>query len=191
MTLKKIKEHFSDELFLAFYKKGNFKHYYYTKKEFQNILKVFKEMSLDKSNENYEKIYEKNILIIIKDIEYILKKWKFDVKSLKKGSIFYTFKNEKYSVIQKWKIKKILNYNNLYFGTKKMFEVEQLDFESMIVDKKNNIFLFNSDELFQYASLDLEVLKKIEEKNSNNFFSHFKYYFDKLDDNLNEINNNS
>lgn len=90
MTLKKLKEHFSDELFLCFYKKGNFKHYHYTKKEFENILKVFKEMSLDKSFGKCEPIYEKNIFLIIKDIEYILKKWKFDFKSLKKGSVFYS-----------------------------------------------------------------------------------------------------
>lgn len=179
--LKKIKKSLSDELFLGFYKKGSFKSSDYTKEEFEIYLKILKEMSLDKSFGKCEIIYEKNILIIIKDIEKILKNWKIDIKSLKKNDVFYTYKNEKYSIVEKWKIKKILNYSNLYFGSKKVFEVEKLDYKNMIIDKNHNTFLFTSDELFKYASLESTKFEIIANNKFNSLFPHFDKYFKEID----------
>lgn len=180
MNKKNILKELKDEFFLAYYKKGNFKNYAFTKEEFEFILSELKKMSLDKSYEQCEKIYAQNILIMIKDIEKILKNFKIDIKKLKKNDILYTYKNNKYGTIQKWKIIKILKYNNYSFGSKYLFELLELNFKNRELEKENK-YIMDNDELFKYASQNYEYFGKQELKKNKKYFSHITKLFENKD----------
>jgi hypothetical protein len=164
----KAKEELSDELFLGFYKVGQLSSEDMSKDNWYIYLDAIKEMELDESFGNCEKIYAKNIIKIRADIEKILEDWTIDIVSLEVGSFIYSLeisemRGHDFYQIHKWKITGIREYTRSMHGTRKIFEVSEVDYGSICIGESSP----EDDYHIEWCFTDDEVLGNMRESDTH------------------------
>lgn len=145
--IARAREFLSDELYLAFYKKGDIDSGSASLQELKDNLFAAKLMQKNVAWGNTEKAYSVGIDNIIADLEKAIKEFKCDVYALKKDSIFY-FIAEK-GGLKKYRVLKKKTYKT-HFDTRVTFEVKELDTKSIIVGE-NQFWVFLYEELVKFA----------------------------------------